>query len=253
MLNDRLSRPHISAILAMSADGKITDVRGSAARFPSTLDKAHLEAQVAEADATLFGAGTLRAYQTTLPVSNPCLIAARKQRHQPEQPVQIVCSASGQLDPSWRFFQQPVPRWLLTSPMGLQQWRSRVSRTRTELASSLADSLTGSVGFEKEIAVDFPFCWTTILSQLRVDDRQGRPIPLKRLLVMGGGKLMAALLAEGLINDLYLTICPVLIGGKTAPTPVDGEGFTLPDVPHLKLQQARTEGDELFLHYSVQA
>ncbi|NJM98422.1 MAG: hypothetical protein HC800_15790 [Phormidesmis sp. RL_2_1] len=103
------SRPHTTAVLAMSADGKIADAHHGAARFPSPVDKAHLEVQVAKADATLFGAGTLRAYGTTLPVTNPELIAQRRSRHQLDQPSQIVCSATGNLDPHYRFFQQPVP------------------------------------------------------------------------------------------------------------------------------------------------
>ncbi|MGB3570475.1 MAG: dihydrofolate reductase family protein, partial [Phormidesmis sp.] len=75
--------------------------------------------------------------------------------------------------------------------------------------------------------------------------------PIKQLLVMGGGELVASLLAEGLVDDLHLTICPLLIGGKTAPTPVGGLGFTLPRTPRLKLQTIRVEGDEIFLHYQV--
>ena len=75
--------------------------------------------------------------------------------------------------------------------------------------------------------------------------------PIENLLVMGGGELVASLLADGLIDDLYLTICPLLIGGKTAPTPVGGLGFTLPNTPQLQLESARSEGDEVFLHYTV--
>lgn len=38
---------------------------GSPARFGSSADKAHMEEQIALADAVLFGAGTIRAYSTT--------------------------------------------------------------------------------------------------------------------------------------------------------------------------------------------
>ena len=77
--------------------------------------------------------------------------------------------------------------------------------------------------------------------------------PIQRLLVMGGSELVASLLTDGFIDELYLTVCPLLIGGKTAPTPVGGLGFTLPRTPRLKLLSATVEGDEVFLHYQVLA
>ncbi|MEB3293594.1 MAG: dihydrofolate reductase family protein, partial [Synechococcales bacterium] len=78
-----------TVVLAMSADGKISDRTGAAARFGSPQDQAHLEAQVAQADAVLFGAGTLRAYQTSLSIRTPELLAQRRQAGKPEQPIQI--------------------------------------------------------------------------------------------------------------------------------------------------------------------
>ena len=61
MVDSAWVRPHTTVVLAMSADGKIADVKRSPARFGSAADKAHLEKQVAQVDAVLFGAGTLRA------------------------------------------------------------------------------------------------------------------------------------------------------------------------------------------------
>ena len=107
-------QPHTTVVLAMTADGKISDRLSSAARFGSSNDKAHLEQQVARADGVLFGAGTLRAYGTTMSVTNPTLLQQRKERGQQPQPAQIVVSASLDFNPQWRFFQQPVPRWLIT-------------------------------------------------------------------------------------------------------------------------------------------
>ena len=82
------NRPHVTVILAMTADGKIADYQSSAARFGSANDQAHLERQVSLVDGVLFGAGTLRAYGTTMSVSNQLLIKARKERSQSSQPVQ---------------------------------------------------------------------------------------------------------------------------------------------------------------------
>ena len=235
-----VDRPHTSVILAMSADGKIADASRAAARFPSAADKAHLEAQIALADATLFGAGTLRAYGTTLTVTNAAHLVARSDRQQPPQPIHVVCSAMGRFDRQWRFFQQPIKRWLITTAEGLQRWR--------------ADS-SGERPFEQVLINERPFNWRAVMQDLRMGKQSlsgssQRP-PIQRLLVMGGGELVASLLSEGLIDDLHLTVCPLLIGGKTAPTPVGGLGFVLPRAPKLQLLSTRIEGDEIFLHYSV--
>ena len=88
----------------MSADGKIADESHSAARFSSEADLAHLEERVAAVDGVLFGGGTLRAYGTTLSVRDADLLAQRRQRGQAQQPVQMVWSPSGNLDPNFRFF-----------------------------------------------------------------------------------------------------------------------------------------------------
>lgn len=99
-----LQRPQTTVVLAMSADGKIADSCGSPARFGSATDKAHLETQVALADGVIFGANTLRAYGTTLAVTNPQLLQARKARSQSPQPVQIVVSATAKLTCDLPFF-----------------------------------------------------------------------------------------------------------------------------------------------------
>ena len=248
------NRPYVTVILAMSADGKITDASRSAARFPSAVDKAHLEAQVARADATLFGAGTLRAYGTTLPVTDSALIAERRSRHQPNQPVQIVCSATGNLDPQCRFFQQPVPRWLVTTLEGMQSWRA-IANSQQESSQQELQKAARQKPFEHIFITERPFNWYKVMQDLRMGKTAlsgaSSRLPIENLLVMGGGELVASLLRDGLVDELLLTICPLLIGGKTAPTPAGGLGFTLPRTPQLKLQSSRVEGDEVFLHYRV--
>lgn len=226
-MNNRLKT---TAILAMSADGKIADYQGSAARFGSDNDKLHLEKQVSLADGIIFGANTLRAYGTTLSVSNHQLIAERKKRSQSPQPVQIVVSQSGDLDLGWRFFQQPVPRWLLTVPNGEKMWRDLPGFERILTASKK----------ENNLSID----WTAIFEQLQ-------ELGINKLAVLGGGELVASLMAMDLIDELWLTVCPIILGGKTSPTPVDGKGFLQSENKKLKLREVQRVEEEIFLHYQV--
>ena len=225
-------RPHTTAILAITADGKIADSQRSAARFGSLNDKAHLETQVSLVDGVLFGAGTLRAYRTTISVSNSKLLQNRIERSQPPQPVQIVVSASGDLDPQWRFFQQPIPRWLLTLPDGAKSWRGRSQFERILISEPTQPDTS---------AID----WRSIFTQLS-------QLGLNKLAILGGSELVASLLALDLVDELWLTICPVIFGGNSAPTPVGGMGWLQSEAKSLRLLEVKQIEQEVFLHYSIE-
>ncbi|NJL00900.1 MAG: RibD family protein [Spirulinaceae cyanobacterium RM2_2_10] len=222
------SRPHIRLVLATSLDGKLTDAARSPAHFGSAADRAHLEQQIAAVDAVLFGAGTLRAYETTLPVTHPDLLAQRQQAGLPPQPVQIVCSRTAIFDPRWRFFRQPLPRWLLTTAAAAAHWQGRAEFARVLAVPTTYDANS--------------LVWPLALQHL-VD------LGIERLALLGGGELVAALLAVDAIDELHLTLCPLMFGGRTAPTPCDGQGLAMVAAPRWRLLQATPVGDEVFLHY----
>jgi len=222
-------RPHTTVVMAMSADGKIADVKRSPARFGSLADKAHLEKQVAASDAILFGAGTLRAYGTTLTVSHPQLLQQRRHQGKFAQPVHIVVTHSGKLNPEIRFFKQPVQRWLLTTALGALFWQPR-----TEFEQILIlETSTGKIDI------------STALEHLT-------NVGITRVAVLGGGSLTASMLELNLIDELWLTVCPLILGGATAPTPVDGTGFIAQLTPRLQLLEVQTFEQEVFLHYRLQ-
>jgi len=218
--------PHTTVILAISADGKIADQVRSPARFGSANDKAHLEQQVAANDAVLFGNGTLQAYGTTMRVISPELLKQRELAGKPPQPVQIVCSRSPEFDPNLRFFQQPVPRWLLTG----------------QDADTVNDCKFDRTIYAK--TTDGEIDWMDAFQQLA-------SFGIKRLAILGGGKLVASVLAAGLIDELWLTVCPLILGGVDAPTAVEGKGFLADLAPKLELLAVKQVDQEVFLHYKV--
>ena len=220
---------HVTAILAMTVDGKITARDLSAARFGSARDKIHLEKQVSLADGVLFGAGTLRAYGTTMSVSHPNLLQERKSRSQPSQPVQIVVSRSANLNPQWRFFQQPVPRWLLTTDKSAKLWQDRAYFERIIVCRS----------HKNESAID----WFEAFARFKESG-------LNKLAILGGAELLASLLAVNLIDELWLTICPLILGGD-APSLVGGTGWLQSQGKRLELLNVRQIESEVFLHYRV--
>ena len=80
--------------------------------------------------------------------------------------------------------------------------------------------------------------------------RQARGV--KRLLCEGGGELNDALFRAGVVDELHLTLCPKVFGGRQAPTIADGLGMgSLGNAVRLRLKSARRSGAELFLVYRV--
>lgn len=221
-------RPHTTVVLAMSADGKIADAARNPARFGSKTDKAHLEEQIAIADAVLFGASTLRAYGTTLTVSHPRLLQRRIQEGKGSQPSHIVITQSADLNPEMRFFKQPISRWLLTTTAGALFWQNRSE-------------------FEQILVFEKPTGGININAALQ----HLMSLGIERLAVLGGGELVASMLELDLIDEFWLTVCPLIIGGATAPTPVEGSGFLLQLAPRLELVEVCTIEQEVFLHYRV--
>ncbi len=222
------NRPHTTIVLAMSADGKIADFRRSPARFGSEVDKIHLEKQIAASDAVLFGAGTLRAYGTTMTISQTILLQQRKIANKHPQPVHIVISHSGNLNPDIKFFQQSLRRWLLTTSKGANFWQKRSE-------------------FEKVLVFETSTGKIDILAALKYL----ASLQINRLTILGGGQLVASFLESDLIDEIWLTICPLILGGSIAPSPVEGTGFLSNLAPKLQLLEVSTVEQEVFLHYRI--
>ena len=68
------------------------------------------------------------------------------------------------------------------------------------------------------------------------------------MLCEGGGELNDALFRAGLVDEINLTICPKIFGGRRAPTIAEGRGFArLASAAPFELKSVRRVDDELFL------
>ncbi len=239
------NRPYTTVVLAMSADGKIADFKRSPARFGSEADKAHLEKQIAASDAVLIGAGTLRAYGTTLTVSQSTLLQHRLKQGKPAQPLHIILTQSADLNPGIKFFQQPIKRWLLTTTMGASSWQRREQTFNSTGLSPLEEC---PPKFDQIIVFDTPTGKVDTSAALQ----HLASLHITRLAVLGGGELVSSMLQSDLIDELWLTVCPLLLGGASAPTPVEGVGFLSQLAPKLELLEVDQVEQEVFLHYRLQ-
>lgn len=224
----RGTRPWISAILATSLDGKITTAEGGPPRFPSRADKRHLMEQRARADAVIVGGGSIRN-------ENPRIVVGRRfeldrcRRGQTPQPMVAIVSASGDLGTNPRFLATAGELRLYTTTRGARYAQSRYQNVPLKIRA-VQESRPGELDL------------TDIIGEL---DSSG----MRRIQCEGGGELVQRLLRLNLLDELALTLCPVIVGGRNTPSAAGFTGFALADIPRFRLVSSRRIGDELYLTY----
>ncbi len=220
------SRPFVLVNMAMSADGKIATANRAVSTFSSARDHEHLYELRATADAVISGARTVDLNNYTLGPGAERFRKLRLRRGLAEYNLRVIVSGSGSVNPRANIFEHRFsPILVLTS-----------ERAPTKALKRLR-TIADEVKVVGKAEVDFP----AALSWLH------REWNVKRLLCEGGGELNDALFRAGLVDELHLTICPRIIGGRSSPTIADGLGFAkLSDAFHLQLRSTRRVGDELF-------
>lgn len=203
-------------MLAVSLDGRLAPPEGGAAQIGGRGDRRVLEEALAWADACLIGGRTLRLHGSTCQIHAADLLAQRRRDGRSEQPPAVVVSRTARFDPQLRFFRQPLERWLLTPA--------------PPAAISDAAPFTRHLPFTS---------WPAALAGLAA---AAGP----RLLLLGGAELAAQLLAADLVDQLQLTLCPLLLGGGHSWVPLD---VALAPNRWMLLEQRPLEGQELLLRY----
>jgi 2,5-diamino-6-(ribosylamino)-4(3H)-pyrimidinone 5'-phosphate reductase len=225
MTNEGL--PFVLVNMAMTTDGKIATANRAVSAFGSTRDHEHLLELRATVEAVMAGARTVDSAKINMGPGPARFRRLRLKRGLPEYNLRVIVSGRGSISPHADIFNHRFsPIIVLTSQRISVDCRQRLRRLAEEV----------KICGEHEINFDLALRW------LR------RRWGVNRLLCEGGGELNDALFREELVDELHLTICPKLLGGRDAPTIVDGTGFpNLANAARLKLKCSRRAGDELFL------
>ncbi len=227
-----MKRPFVHINVAMTADGKIDTAARRGAAISAAEDLARVDALRADADAVMVGGKTLLAEDPQLTVKSAELQKARLARGAPENPAKVGVTTLAEIRLEGRFMTcGPARRIIFTT-----------ARTAAEQIDRL--QAAGAEVFT--------------LGETRVDMVRAlawlQSLGMQRLLVEGGGTLIAELLGLDLADELTLYLAPQIFGGTSAPTLADGPGFALEQAPRLELishQGLGTDGG-LLLHYRIQ-
>jgi riboflavin biosynthesis pyrimidine reductase len=182
-----------------SADGKSGGLGGSGDRAVFTLMRG-------AADVVMVGAGTVRTENYSGVQSDVAQRHARRQRGQAEVPPIAIVTNSGHLDrDSLVLTRTEVPPLILTSTRSFVDTRERLGSAAEVIDASGSD----------EAEVD-PAVALSALAERN----------LFRVLAEGGPSLLGTLIDRDLIDELCLTVAPLLVGGE-APRIATGPGHSL--------------------------
>jgi len=238
-------RPYVALNMVATADGRAT-LDGRSAPLSSPADRALFHGLRSAVDAVMAGAGTIRTERYGPIVPDPERRRLRAERGLAERPLACVVSASlAGLTPELALLADadsrvivltPSPRTLPAVAAGVDYVRTRAADGSLDLSAALAE----------------------------LHDR----LHVRTLLCEGGPHLSAQLLSAGLIDELFLSISPLLAGGDDGPltgaelaerqrTPGDRSplrilaGTALPSPMQLQLRSALEHDSHLFLRYLV--
>jgi 5-amino-6-(5-phosphoribosylamino)uracil reductase len=216
-------RPYLALNMVATADGKAA-VGGRTRAISSETDRAIFHNLRTQADAVMVGASTVRS-EGYGPVTKTPELRAKRER-EGVTPDALAIVVSGRLT-------VPVEVPLLQDP-----------NSRVVIVTQSDGELSGHEARVDYIRIDpGPFDLRPALRELR--ERHG----VRSVLCEGGPTLNASLLPQGLVDELFLTVAPALVGGDHALTIVAGAAH--PGMAALELVWALEEDSELYLRYRV--
>jgi riboflavin-specific deaminase-like protein len=224
--NKNSTLPFVFVNLAMTADGKIATANRVVHSFGSARDLEHLYELRATADAVMCGARTVEISRSILGAGGGKFRERRIKSGLAEYNLRVIVSGSGSINPDAEIFKKRFsPVIILTT--------GRISRANLQTLRAVADEV--KICGETEI---------NFLSALRWLRQKWK---VKRLLCEGGGELNDALFRADLVDEIYLTFCPIIFGGRSAPTIADGLGAgDLKNAARFRYKSIQRVKEELF-------
>ena len=207
LLRGRLGRPWVTAKFAMSLDGKIATRSGHARWISGEASRAHAHRLRDRSDAVIVGIGTALADDPWLTVR-----PAPADGHQPHRvvvdsrlrlPLGSALAGPELAGGTTVAFAAPTGGGTASAAALARAAAALEDRGLTLLG--LAPDPSGSVSLRDLAAA---------LGRRGYND----------VLVEGGGELLAGFFALGLVDEVEACVAPIVVGGRTASTPVGGIG-----------------------------
>jgi len=225
----RRLRPRVIANFARSADGKVSTRNFTPSGFTSKSDLRRLLEIRASGDAVMVGRHTLAADAMSMTLRDEDLRESRVAAGLAPEPLRVIISASGNLDPSWKVFTTAGSR--------------RVVFSTHAMPASVQSALTPCA--DLHLAPSDHLDLGDVLHTLR------QQYAVRTLICEGGPTLFRGLVDIGAIDELRVTMAPLVFGGAGAPTLTGVSTEFFPHPVQLTMQSMEVLGEECYLSYRV--
>jgi riboflavin-specific deaminase-like protein len=217
-------RPWLRVNFVTSVDGAVSAADGYSAGISDPADKRVFGLLRMTCDALMVGAGTLRHEGYGAMRLGERREDWRQAHGMPENPLLVIVSGSCDLDPESEVFTEaPVRPFVITTSSAPPERRAAVATVAEVLAFG-------------ETSVDLPGALDVL-----------RRLGFAQVLCEGGPRLLGTLTEADLVDEMCLTVAPVLVG----PGPGRITAGPATPVPRtLRLRHALTADDLLLLRYT---
>jgi len=211
-------RPHVIFSAAITLDGKLATLTVDS-RLSSKADKIRVHKLRSKVAAILVGKNTAKIDDPLLSVHN-----IKK-----KNPIRIILDSNATIRTSSRILKtcSKIPTIIVVTKKAQKKNLQKLEKFPVQIVVCGNNTVS-------------------IKKLLAVLKKKG----IKNILVEGGGTTNWAFVKENLVDEAIITITPYLVGGMTATTLVDGDGFsTITKSIRLKLKSVSKMKNEVILHY----
>lgn len=224
------ARPYIFINSAMSADGKLSTFERKQVKISGKADFERVDELRAGTDAIMVGIGTVLADDPSLTVKSENRRQERIKAGKEENPIRIIVDSHARTPIEADIFKKGVGKKIIVVS-------ESAPKENVDALSKMQDTIIITAGSNQvnleEMAI-----------QLK---KEG----VNRLMVEGGATLNYGLISNGLADELKIFVGNLIIGGKTAPTFADGDGFKEENIRRLTLESAEKIEDGILLTWKA--
>jgi len=215
-----MNRPYVIINCAMSADGKIASPSGKQLRISNEEDIKRMYNLRNSCDAVLVGINTILSDDPKLTVKDGYV-------ENPKNPIRIILDVHCRTKENALAVDDKAKTLVITNGACDKNYGTNVEVVQCDV------DFEGLIDLEKMLE---------ILSNYGI----------KKLMVEGGSTVIWNFLKQGFVDDLYVFIGPMIIGGKYTPSMADGEGIsTEDDLISLEIVKVSKLSDGILVHYKL--